>query len=93
MSRAQILATPSRRVLPPGLSIVGGFLKSAGYQQESRVGTLPNANGELATGQNPVLSVNIPIPTTIDQNGWCTYPNMVPLVLTHSQLSLNVKTR
>ena len=24
---------------------------------------------------------NIPKPTKIDQNGWCTYPNMVPLVL------------
>ena len=30
--------------------------------------------------------VNIPIPTKIDQNGWCTYPKMVPLVLTHSRL-------
>ena len=28
--------------------------------------------------------VNIPIPTEIDQNGWCTYPKMVPLVLTRS---------
>ena len=27
-------------------------------------------------GQSPVPPVNIPIPTKIDQNRWCTYPNM-----------------
>ena len=38
-------------------------------------------------GQNPGSpEVNIPIPTKIDQNEWCTYPKMVPLVLTHSHL-------
>ena len=30
--------------------------------------------------------VPLPIPTKIDYNGWCTCPNMVPLVLTHSHL-------
>ena len=39
-------------------------------------------------GQKPVLPVNIPIPTKIGQNGWCTYPKMVPLVLIHSHLAI-----
>ena len=30
--------------------------------------------------------VNIRTPTKIDSNGWCTYPKMVPLVLTHSHV-------
>ena len=31
-----------------------------------------------------------PNPTTkIDWNGWCTYPKMVPLVLTHSHLNMS----
>ena len=30
--------------------------------------------------------VKIPIPTKIGYNGWCTYPNMVPLVLPHSHI-------
>ena len=34
-------------------------------------------------GQNSVPPVNIPTPSKIDQNGWCTYPKTVPLVLTH----------
>ena len=34
-----------------------------------------------------VPPVNITIPTKLDQDGWCTYPKMVSLVLTHSQLS------
>ena len=37
-------------------------------------------------GQNPVPPVNIPIPTKIDENGWCSYPTMVLLVLTHSHI-------
>ena len=37
-------------------------------------------------GQNPVPPVNIPIPTKIDKNGWCTYPKMVPLDSTHSHV-------
>ena len=41
----------------------------------------------LAMGQNPVPPVKIPIPTKIDKDGWCTYPKMVPLVLTHSHLA------
>ena len=40
----------------------------------------------MAVGQNPVPPVNIPIPTKIDQNGWCTGPKMIPLVLTHSHM-------
>ena len=40
----------------------------------------------MAMGQKPVPPVNIPIPTKIDLNGWCTYPKMVPLVLTHSHI-------
>ena len=35
-------------------------------------------------GSKSRVLVNIPIPTRIDKNGWCTYPKMVPLVLTHS---------
>ena len=42
---------------------------------------------EGAMGQNPVPPVNIPIPTKIDQHGWCTYPKMVPLVLNHGHIS------
>ena len=38
-------------------------------------------------GQNPVPPVNIPIPSKIDQNGWCTYPKMVLLVLAHSHFT------
>ena len=34
-----------------------------------------------------IPSVNIPIPTKIDHNGWCTYPKMVPLVLIQSQMT------
>ena len=45
-------------------------------------------NVEMAMGQNPVLPVNIPISTKIDYNGWCTYPKMVPLVLSHGQMSM-----
>ena len=41
----------------------------------------------MAMGQNPVPPVNMPIPTKIDQNGWCTNPKMAPLVLTHSQIT------
>ena len=40
----------------------------------------------MAMGQNPVPSVNIPFPAKIDQNGWCTFRKMVPLVLTHSHM-------
>ena len=29
-----------------------------------------------AMGQNIVPPMNIPIPTKIDSNGWCTYPKM-----------------
>ena len=39
-------------------------------------------DAEMAMGQKPVPPVNIPIPTKVDHNGWCTYPKMVPLVLT-----------
>ena len=39
---------------------------------------------DVAMGQDPVPPVNIPIPTKIDYNGWCTCPKMVPLALTHS---------
>ena len=41
--------------------------------------------GYLALGQNPNRTLGEhPIQsTTIDQNRWCTYPKMVPLVLTH----------
>ena len=42
------------------------------------------ARGYEAMGQNPVPPVNIPVPTKIDYYGWCTYPKMVPLVLTRS---------
>ena len=45
------------------------------------------ASSQMARGQNSVPPVNIPIPTKIDSNGCCTYPKMVPLVLTHSQMS------
>ena len=41
-------------------------------------------NLHMAMGHKPVPPVNIPIPTKIDYNGWCTYPKMVALVLTHS---------
>ena len=41
----------------------------------------------MAMGQN-LVPVNIPIPTKIDQNGWYTYPNMVPLVLNHGHMCL-----
>ena len=44
----------------------------------------------VAMGRNPVPPVNIPIPTKKKQNGWCSYPKMVPLVLTHSHLLLFV---
>ena len=47
---------------------------------------------EMAMGQKPVPPVNIPIPTKIDENGWCTYPKMGPLVLTHNQNRLDPKT-
>ena len=40
---------------------------------------------ELAMGQKPLPPMNIPIPTKIDQNGWCTNPKMVRLALTHNQ--------
>ena len=36
-------------------------------------------------GQNPVHPSEHP---KMDQNGWCTYPKMVPLDLTHSQMDL-----
>ena len=36
-------------------------------------------------GSKPRTPVNIPIPTKIDLNGWCTYPKLVPLVLTHGE--------
>ena len=40
-------------------------------------------------GQKPGYPpVNIPISTKIDQNGWCTCPKVVPLVLTHSHVNL-----
>ena len=39
------------------------------------------------TSQNPVPPVNIPIPTKKDENGWCTYPKIVQLVLTHSHIT------
>ena len=42
---------------------------------------------DMAMGVNPVPPVNIPIPTKIDYNGWCTYPKMVPLVLTHGHIN------
>ena len=41
---------------------------------------------DVAMGQNPVPPVNIPIHTKID--GWCTYPKMVPFVLSHSHLAI-----
>ena len=34
----------------------------------------------------PWVKILHPIPTKIDKNGWCTYPKMVPLVLTHSHI-------
>ena len=40
----------------------------------------------MAMGQKPVPPVNVPIPTKIDYNGWCTYPKMVPLVLKQSHI-------
>ena len=43
----------------------------------------------LAMGQKPVPPVNIPIPTKIDSNGWCTYHKMIPLVLSHSHFVMN----
>ena len=43
--------------------------------------------------QNAVPPVNIPIPTEIDYNGWCTYPKMVPLVLTHSHIDTSDPTQ
>ena len=48
--------------------------------------SFPLKHSYLAMGQNSCTLVNIPIPTEIDQNGWCTYPKMAPLVLTHSHL-------
>ena len=46
----------------------------------------------MAMGQNPGYPpVNIPIPTKIDKNGWCTYPKMVPLVLTHSHIFVSMR--
>ena len=42
----------------------------------------------MAIGQNNVPPVNIPIPTKKDWHGWCTYPKMVPLVLTHGHIPL-----
>ena len=39
--------------------------------------------GSAAVGQKPAIPVNIPIPSKID----CTYPKMVPLVLTHSHIN------
>ena len=48
--------------------------------------TWPTSHVYMAMGQNPVPPVNIPLPTKIDKNGWCTYPKMVPLVLTHSPI-------
>ena len=40
----------------------------------------------MAMGQNPVPPVNIPIPTEIG----CTYPKMVPLVLTHTHIYIYI---
>ena len=40
----------------------------------------------MALGQNAVPPVNIPIPTKVDQNGRCTYPKMVQLILNHSHM-------
>ena len=45
----------------------------------------PAARWQMAMGQSPVPPVNIPIPTKIDENEWCTYPKRVPLVFTHGQ--------
>ena len=36
--------------------------------------------------------VNIPSPTKTDQNGWCSYSKMVPLVLTHSHMYFSTFT-
>ena len=55
-------------------------LRSDNFDKESTT--------QMAMGQSPVPPVNIPIPTKIDKNGWCTYPKMVPLVLTHGQITL-----
>ena len=46
-----------------------------------------STNKDMAMGQIPVPPVNIPIPTKMDENGWCTYPKIVPLVLTHSRMT------
>ena len=43
---------------------------------------------QMAMGQKPIPPVNIPIPTEIGSKmgGEFTYPKMVPVVLTHSQI-------
>ena len=47
----------------------------------------------MAMGQKPAPPVNIPIPTKIDSNWWCTYPKMVPSVLTHSHILERLNAR
>ena len=44
----------------------------------------------MAMGQKPVPPVNIPIHTKKDSNEWCTYPKMIPLVLTHSHIFMSL---
>ena len=45
--------------------------------------------------KSQIVPVNIPIPTKIGSkiNGWCTYPKMVPLVLTHGHIKMRMRTR
>ena len=41
-------------------------------------------NTQLAMGQNPNRTPSeLPIPTKINENGWCTYQKMVLFSLTH----------
>ena len=46
----------------------------------------PLNSHDMAMGQNPVPPVNISLPTKTGKHGWCAYPKLVPLVLTHSHI-------
>ena len=69
-----------------GTPNMNGFLLDS-LLKPSNKGYLPkNQHTHMAMGQKPEPPVSIP--TKIDQNGWCTHPKMVPLVLTHTHIPL-----
>ena len=76
--RSQVLRKRNSKCKPTFWVISKG-----NQRQHTHLETKPPC-GQGSKSRTPV---NIPIPTKIDKNGWCTYPKLVPLVLIHSHVS------